>query len=319
MLKQFTQKAYGRFVLISPFVEVLIRNLYWRNVIHLSGFSPNSSNRINRSEKVNFEDIITILEGNGIGKGSIVILHSSFDNLKPITLNREEIIDRLLELVGEDGTLAAPVIRKFKEEKSFVMDRFNDINGKVLCEYNIRKTKITSGVLAFTLMNRSNSVTSRFPLNPLTAVGKYAEDMMEHNLDGELPTPHGPNSSWKFCADRNAFIVHLGVDFGHHLTMQHVVSECDPNWDIENFYYERDFVIKDDDFCMQKRIRERRLRWTMFLAEKNTRRDLIKYNIAKVYNVKGIPVSIIRSSDLIRFYQSQRKYYPYYFFSLEKQ
>lgn len=318
MLKQIIQKGYSRVVLNSPFVEVLIRNLYWRNLTCLSAFSPNVSNRICHSEKVDFEDVVDFLKDSGIRKGSIVILHSSFDNLKPTTLNREEVIDRLLELVGEEGTLAAPVIRKFKEEKVSLTERFKDMNGQTLCEYNVRKTKITSGVLAFTLMNHSGSVTSRFPLNPLTAVGRYAKDMMEHNLDGELPTPHGPTSSWKFCADKDAYIVHLGVDFGHHLTMQHVVAECNQEWDINNFYYERDFMIKDDEFCMQKRVRERRLRWTMFLAEKNTRKDLVESGIVKMTNIKGVPISVIRSSDLIKFYQSQRKYYPYYFFSKKK-
>lgn len=313
MLKQIIQSGYNRIVMISPLVEVLIRNFYWRNISYLSSLSSNTSNRIYRSETVDFEKVVDFLKECGIGEGSIVILHSSFDNLKPTTLNREGVIDRLLELVGESGTLAAPVIRKFKEERTSLVDKFNDQNGNILCKYNVRKTKISSGVLAYTLMNHPDSVTSRFPLNPLTAVGKYAEDMMKHNLDGELPTPHGPNSCWKFCADKNAFIVHLGIDFGHHLTMQHVVSECNTQWDVKNFYYERSFVITDDDFCIQKKIKERRLRWTMFLAERNTRRDLIKSNIVKMVDIKGIPVSVIKSKELINFYQNQKKYYPYYF------
>ena len=100
--------------------------------------------------------------------------------------------------------------------------------------------------------------------------------------------------------------------------MQHVVAECNPEWDINNFYYEREFRIVDGDFCIQKKVRERRLRWTMFSAEKNTRRDLLKYGVAKMKNIKGIPVSVIKSSDLIHFYQSQRRYYPYYFFFKRK-
>lgn len=306
---------YGKLVTISPTTEVLMRMLYWNNVEKLAKFSPNQSNRIIRTEPVKFEDIINFLSRCGIGEGSLVVLHSSFDNLKPIDLNREEIVERILNLVGSKGTLAAPVIRKFKETAKLTLtDELNDVQSQINCIYDVNKSKITSGVLAFTLMHHKGSVTSRHPLNPLTAVGPLARPMMEHNIEGNAPSPHGPNSCWKFCADHDAFIVHLGVNFGHHLTMQHVVAECNPDWRLKDFFLKRPFTIIDGDFEKNLIVSERRLKWTRYIPENNNRDEMVKHGIAKVTDINGIPISVIRAKDMINFYKSRRKgNFPYLF------
>ena len=306
---------YNGIVNLSPTSEVLMRMLYWMNVERLNKFSPNKSNRIERTEPVTFEEVLKFLRECGIGNGSLVVLHSSFDNLKPIDVNREELIERLLALVGEDGTLAAPVIRKYREcDKLSLTDLLNDKEAGIKCTYDVQKSKITSGVLAFTLMHHDGSVTSRHPLNPLTAVGPLAAAMMEHNLDGEAPSPHGPNSCWKFCADHDAYIVHLGVNFGHHMTMQHVVAECNPNWDFNGWYHQRTFTIKDGDITLEKIVSERRQKWTMYIPEINNRKEMVRDGVAKVANIKGFPVSVVKAKDLIAYYQSRRNgRYPYLF------
>ncbi len=307
--------VYNGIINLSPTSEVLMRMLYWKNVERLKQFSPNKSNRIERTDPVSFDDILIFLSKCGVKRGSLVVLHSSFDNLKPIDVGREELINNLLNYICSEGTLAAPVIRRYKETASLTTtDLLNDKVADYCCEYDVQKTKITSGVLAFTLMHHEGSKTSRHPLNPLTAVGPLAEAMMEHNLDGEAPSPHGPNSCWKFCADHDAFIVHLGVYFGHHMTMQHVVTECNPNWDIPNFYLKRKFIIRDGDYSEEKIISERRLKWTMYIPEMNNYKDMLKDGVAMVTNIKGIPVSVVRAQDLISYYQSHRKgLYPYLF------
>lgn len=306
---------YNSIVNLSPTSEVLMRMLYWKNVEKLHHFSINKSNRIERTEPVKFKEVLDFLKECGIGKGSLIVLHSSFDNLKPIDVGRDELIEQLLGLIGENGTLAAPVIRRYKEcDKLSLTDLLNDKESEIKCTYDVQRSKITSGVLAFTLMHHEGSVTSRHPLNPLTAVGPLAEDMMEHNLDGEAPSPHGPNSCWKFCADHDAYIVHLGVNFGHHMTMQHVVAECNPDWNMNNWYHKRQFTIKEGDFSIEKTVSERRLKWTMYIPEINNRKDMVKDGVAKVTDIKGFPVSVVKAQDLIDYYKSKRKgNYPYLF------
>lgn len=298
----------------SPFMETCLRKLYWANLEKLAKFSTNKDERKHRSEYVDFEEIVDFIKSCGIGTGSLVIMHSSYGTLKPTSLDHKGIIDRLIKLVGSEGTLAAPVIRSYPEEK--VLSKMDSFNGKcadITCTYDLKNTPIWSGLLSKTLMEHEGSVISRHPLNPMTAVGRYANAMMEHNIDGELPSAHGPNSSWKFCADHDAYILYLGVDFGHHITMQQVVTESYPEHQPKNFFYKRKFIIKDGNFEKELWVNERKRNMTVNLPELCVREDVVKSGIMKITDIKGIPVCVCKAKDLINYFTSQRKYYPYYF------
>src|SRR5690554_3633436 len=214
-MKKIIEKVYNSFALSSPKNEVFLRKIYWKNVEKLNYLSPNKNNRIQRTIPLDFNLVLDFLSRNGVGQGSNIIVHSSYGNLKPISLSPAEINEELIKLIGNKGTIAMPVIRSFVEDNLTLKDHLEDKIKDIECTYDVNKTKIISGVLAQTLMNRKGSITSRFPLNPLTANGPIAESMMKNNLEGDLPSPHGPNSSWKFCADNDAFVFYLGVDFGH--------------------------------------------------------------------------------------------------------
>lgn len=308
-------EIYNKVAESSPLIEVLLRKFYWKFVGVLSRFSNNKTNRIHRTEFVDFEECISFLESCGIGKGSIIVLHSSYGNLKPTSLNNVGIINRLIELVGDEGTLAAPVIRSYTEEEGIdIKQQHKDGCSTITCIYDVDNTPISSGVLPITLHKHPKSYTSKHPINPLTAVGKHAERMMANNLSGDLPSGHGINSCWKYCADHNAFIVYLGVDFGHHITMQQVVSESYPEHTPPNFYAKRRFVLITGNHKEEILVKERKRCMTTNLPERCVRKDIIKSGIVKMTNIKGIPISVIKSQDLISLFKSKRKYYPYYFF-----
>lgn len=312
-MKKFIVKLYNEIALFSPKNEVFLRKLYWKNVERLHFLSPNKSNRIERSVPLDFNLVLDFLSKNGIGEGSTMIVHSSYANLKPLPLSPDEVNNELIKLVGNGGTLAMPVIRSFEEDNLSLNALLEDKISDIECTYNVQKTKVTSGVLASTLMMNSESVISKFPLNPLTAYGLLAEKMMRENINGDLPSPHGPNSAWKFCADQNAFVVYLGIDFGHHLTMQQVSAECNENWGLEDFYLERKFKIIDGEEVIYKTVKERRHKWTMFLAEKNVRKELLDAGIIKAINIEGVPVSVFKSKELLDYYNNHKnKTFPYY-------
>jgi aminoglycoside 3-N-acetyltransferase len=312
-MKRLISNIYNSIALSSPRAEVMLRKLYWKNVELLSFLSPNKNNRIYRNNTLKFEEVLSYLKNNGVNNGSLVVVHSSYGNLKPLSFSPSEVNDELIKLIGDSGTLAMPVIRAFKEDNLSLKDKLNDKIGEVECTYDINKTQVISGVLGIDLMKRKDSVTSKFPLNPLTAIGRLSDKMMEQNLEGDLPSPHGPNSSWKFCADNDALIVYLGVDFGHHLTMQHVSAECNDNWELKDFYINRDFKIIDGENVIYKTVRERRQKWTVYLAEKNVRKMLLKEGIVKATNIDGVPVSVIKAKELLSFYDNHsNKTFPYY-------
>jgi aminoglycoside 3-N-acetyltransferase len=304
---------YNKIVSISPYLEVFVRKIYWHNISRFSKFKSATNKNVYNSTPVNFESIKGILTGKGILKGSIIIVHSSYDLLESSGLSPEEINSKLLELVGPEGTLVMPAIRKYKEEgklEEYLTKNIDDI----ICTYNVRKSRVISGVLPYSLMQRPDSKISRFPLNPVVAVGKQAEKMIEKNLDGINQSAHGPNSAWKYCADNNAVVIGLGIDMAHYLTITHVNEECDTEWPIKNWYRKRKFNIIDRDFTIQKEVLERKPIWgTIYLAENRFRRDLLKNNILKVERVGNLDISIIESRQLMNFLHNHpHKGYPYY-------
>ena len=164
---------------------------------------------------------------------------------------------------------------------------------------------------------REDSEVSRFPLNPMVAIGPLAKAMMKHNIDDEWSTPHGPKSAWKFCYDHNAIVVGLGASLEHYNTITHVAEEAfgDWHWPDNVWYCERTFDIVDGDFEKRINIKERKpYIGKLHFAEKNLYRDLIRDGIVKEDVIEGIiPVYIETAQGYINYLRSKNKNgYPYF-------
>jgi len=303
---------YNKIVLLSPRIETMLRGLYWRNAKWLRKYTPVKHLEPSTNNKTDFDKVIEYLKSRGIKEGSLLVVHSSYAALEMTDLMPDEIIQKLLDLIGPTGTLAMPAIRKYKEEPKYENILSTDM-GNIVCTYDTKKTKVSSGVLPVFLMKRNDCEISRFPLNPMVSVGPLAKKMMQHNLDGNNPSPHGVNSSWKFCLDHNAIVIGLGIDLSHNLTMIHVVEEAFPNWPVRNWYRKRKFIIKEGDFQMEKEVLERKPKWGMLhFAERNFAEDLRTHTLLKTSNIDNIGVDIAHSKPLFCFL-NERKYkaYPY--------
>ena len=280
-------KVYNSIALLSPTIEVKLRQFYWKNNSLLLKYNPNKHIVSNRGgakdeEIVDFCKILEQLKLWGVKEGSLLIVHSSYDNLKCTRLSPIDIINKLRELVGESGTLAMPVIRRYKNEPA-ATEKMKDTYHPPKCVYNVCRTPISSGLLPAFLMRMPGAQVSLHPLNPMCAVGPLAEDMMKGNIDGNAPSPHGPLSAWKFCLDHNAIVIGLGTDLRHHNTMTHVAEEAfgDWYWSDEEWYNLREFTIeKVGGKSIELTVKERKPSWGMLhQAEMNRYRDFLKNDI----------------------------------------
>lgn len=308
---------YNRLVLTSPRIEVAIRCFYWNHVKWLKMFREASSEGVvvSDSRPVDFGKIVDYLKDNGVRKDHIMVIHSSFGALSGTGLSAEEVINSLYSLVDEGGSLAMPAIRTFEEEsgQGDYLDSYidNEMIG-ITTVYDVFRTPVSSGLLPFTLMRFDDAEISKFPLNPLVAIGEHAADMMEHNVDGELPSAHGPNSAWAYCANQNAWNIGIGVDIKDYLTIFHVSQEV-PEWPVKDWYFERDFIVKKSKKETPLRIRERKHKWTKYLAETNFYNDLQNAGVLKSAVIEGVPVYLTRSKDLFDFIKKQdNPSYPYF-------
>lgn len=315
-------KLYDKIALLSPYVEVMMRKLYWHNVKYLRRYNPfkevhAEDVNIGNNAVVDFAKVEEFLRSNGVREGSIIIVHSSYDVLKCTGLTPDEIINRLLKLVGDKGTIATPVLRFYKEMPSFE-EQLAMEECDIVCRYDKRRTPIKSGVIPFALSRRKNCVLSPHPLNSLGAIGEQASAMMEHDLDGEYPKPSGPQSSWKYCLDHGALVVGLGVDLEHYNSMLHVAEEAFEKWawNDEQWFRHRAFdVVQDDKSIKRVMVSERKPKWGLLhLAERNLVHDMDKAGIYHRTIIDSvIPVCVENAQEAIAFLQSKNsKGYPYF-------
>jgi aminoglycoside 3-N-acetyltransferase len=304
----------NRIMGLSPYVELCVRYIYWKNIGFFSGVVKNKKKR-KVEEYLDFSKILTYLKSTGISSGDLLLVHSAYGELKRTQKKPVEIIQELKALVGENGTLTMPAIRKYEGEPDITSYVDADITDKVFT-YDVHKSTVQTGALPATMVNMEEAVVSRFPLNTLVAIGPLAKPMMKDNLEGDFPTACGINSAWKFCLDNNAYIIGLGTDLTGCLTMIHVAEDVlDDKWPVKNWYRKRVFKIIDGGFETTKIIKERQPKWgTLHWAGRTLCKDLTNKKILHTQNVDGILVEVIKAKELIDFLNSKNsKGYPYFF------
>lgn len=309
---------YNKVALLSPRCEVMLRKIYWKNVKRLGKYNPHKARSMATSGKhVDFQKVLDWLREQGVGEGSLLVVHSSYSGLECTGLDANQIIDALLELIGPTGTLAMPAIRKYKEGKKNG-DGNNENMDDLVCTYNVKKTLVQSGMIPYMMLRRKDSVVSHHPLNPLVAIGPLAKPMMEHNLEGNRPSPHGPNSCWKYCYDHNAFVVGLGVDLDHYNTISHINEEAFGNWkwSDEEWYRDRIFDIIDEVGNKQRIVvKERKPEWGMLrFAELNANKDRNENGLIKRTKIDdSIVVCIEKAKEYIDHLQENNRIGKYFY------
>ncbi len=304
---------------LSPHVEMIARRLYWRNVGRLAGKVKKGSKKkpviaADQPKPFNLEALGAHLRQNGVKPGSLLLVHSAFAALKGRVSGPEEVVDYLMGILGEHGTLAMPAMPMFSNSRS-VEEYLSPLPDNNVYIYNVQKSRIKTGVLPAALHKRKGSVRSRHPINSMVAVGALAEKLMDGNLSGDSPLACGVNSSWSRCVEEDAMIVGLGTDLTHSLTMIHVAEDVkDRHWPVRDWYVEKRFVVKDGDFEETLVLRERAPRWgALHFGERTLCKDLMAAGILKSAVIDGVLVEMISARSLLEFLNARNHTgYPYF-------
>jgi len=300
-----------------PVLEVLSRFFFYNKyLIKAASIIPKLKKKKYDKNYIDFDKVLDYLKENGLKKGSVLILHSSYEKLILTKKRPNEIIDKLLELLGEEGTLAMPANRKLNGEFKF-FDLIDKRYDGIILEYDLKKSKIWSGALPMFMVRDNRSEISKFPINSMVAIGKDAKNMMKNNISGKLPMACGENSSWKYCLDKDAVIISLGVDLVDSLTMIHAAEDLkNENWPIKEWYRDRTFRIKEDNDIIVKTVRERHPKWGMlYFMKRKLCKDLIDSEILKTKVIDGLLIEIVLAKQLVNFLNSKNNSgYPYFMF-----
>mgnify|MGYP003624699202 CR=1 FL=1 len=299
---------------ISPHIEMISRRLYWKNVKWLSKRAKKKKTAEVNVSAVDFTKIEHFLLANGVKEGGLIVVHSAYAPFKGRGKTPNQIVDMLVKVVGDSGTIAMPAMPKFKNAVD-VEDYLAESNCNVVYEYDVVKSSIKTGVLPLMLHKRKGSLRSRHPINTMVAMGPLAEILMRDNLEGDSPLACGVNSSWNHCVEQDAVIVALGTDLTHSLTMIHVAEDVlDETWPIKNWYLEKEFLIKDGDFQERRKLRERAPKWgALHFGERTLCKDLIEEGILKSKMIDGVVVETLKAKDLMQFLNKRNSVgYPYF-------
>ncbi|GAB3902928.1 AAC(3) family N-acetyltransferase [Mucilaginibacter boryungensis] len=296
---------------LSPKIELFVRKLYKNNVKFLAKFNKN---KVQVSQLTDFEKISTALKTLGVSEGRILVLHSSYEVLEGTGLSPLQVIDKLISLIGDNGTLVMNSARRFPEEVKHLNDLDKDYGDEVVT-YNVKKSRVWTGTLPFFMLRHKDALISKFPINPVVAIGKQAKEMVKDNLT-DLGTSCGINSAWKYCVDNDAIVVGIGIDLTHSLTIIHVAEDMmGDKWPIPNWYRKRKFKIIDVDGTeILTTVKERRPIWgSRYFAERTLCKDLLNEGILKSLTVDGVLIEAVDSKVLIEYLNSKNETgYPYF-------
>ena len=145
----------------------------------------------------------------GISCGNVVIVHSSLSALGYVEGGADTVIDALMTVLTEEGTLLFPALS------------FSSV-GEQNPYFDVRTTPVCVGLIPETFRKRSGTVRSLHPTHSVSAWGKYAKELTcDHQLDH---TPVGAHSPYHKLPQYNGKILMLGCSVKS-MTFMHGVEE----------------------------------------------------------------------------------------------
>jgi aminoglycoside 3-N-acetyltransferase len=152
-------------------------------------------------------DIADGLKKLGLKQGDIAFVHSSLRSFGYVEGGAEAVIKAFLDVLGEEGTLVAPIFRSyFWEGPDQAWDRDNSPS--------------LMGKISETIRTWDGSRKSYHAPHPIAVIGHHAEDLTErHNL-----SDFSFDSPFARLLELDAWIFLIGVDYNR-CTMVHLIEE----------------------------------------------------------------------------------------------
>jgi len=162
---------------------------------------------------VSKNDIEAGLRKLGLKKGDLVGVHSSLSSFGYVEGGADAVINALLEVVGEEGTIVMPthstnivVAQRTTEEIAMGVAWLYKI-----LPYNPKETPCSTGTIPETFRKRKTALRGTHPTHSLAAIGPKAEELVE---------------GWHKMLELDGYILLMGVGLSvctaMHLAEKHV-------------------------------------------------------------------------------------------------
>lgn len=183
-------------------------------------------------KKYSADDIIKCIKNAGVASGKPIIVHSAMGNFYNYRGTANELIDKLIEFVGPNGTLCMP---------AYPADKFN-----TEIVFDVRNSKSAAGYLTEVFRNYPNVKRSMNKLHSVCALGHDADYITgEHHLSNISFDEYSP---YQKIAELGGFTIHLGMPKWYIGTAEHI---CEAqlygklNYFTEKFRIDKEFTYLD--------------------------------------------------------------------------
>lgn len=187
-----------------------------------------------RLEKI---DLIMDIRALGVVAGDVIFVHSSLSRMGYLEGGPDALIDALIEVLGEEGTLLMPA--------------FTILNGSMkntlelgVC-FDYKQSRVSVGAIPERFRKRTGVLRSLHPTHSVAAVGKLAHWITEGHENAE--TIFGRGTPLHKFLEVNGKILGIGVDMGP-VTFYHVIEDVVNNFPIEVYFseeFEVEFIDRD--------------------------------------------------------------------------
>jgi len=245
--------------------------------------------------QVTKEDIKKGLRKLGLKNGAIVGVHSSLSSLGYVDGGADAVIEALLEVVGQEGTIVMPThstniveVERTPEEIAMGVTWLYKI-----LPYDPKETPCSTGTIPETFRKRKGAIRSSHPTHSLSAIGPKAEELIE---------------GWHKSLESDAYILLIGADLSictamhlaekHTQFPQHIMRKITPPKEFLEKYpeteWEWDFGPYPDFSKMEK--------------------PCLKHGIMKTVKVGEATLKLVKLRELIDLYVEYLKKNPDLFY-----
>lgn len=161
-------------------------------------------------KKYSSDDVVELMKEMGMKQGSVICIHSSMKEFYNYRGTAEELIKKIIDFIGEEGTLMMP---------AFPDKRLVNTEGYV---FDPNKDKTGAGFLAETFRQYPGVKRSVNVQHSVCAIGKYADYLTkDHRLSLDCWDEYSP---WQRSLDLGALVFNFGMPRSYIGTFHHCVE-----------------------------------------------------------------------------------------------
>lgn len=162
----------------------------------------------------------------GLRAGETVFVHSTLSRIGNVEGGAAAVVEALLEVLGDAGTLAVPTIPYRGSMRAYL---------EAAQPFDVQATPSLMGAISEAVRRHPRAVRSREPSHPVAAIGAQADFLIREHQQSRSPCDeHSPYYRLKAV---EAWYLMLGVDF-HACTLLHGAEEIArvPFLDLDTLY-----------------------------------------------------------------------------------